>query len=287
MDISFLRTLLFTPGNEPQRFEKAKESGADGVVIDLEDAIALAEKDSTRDLVIKYFKQISPVNNFYYCLRINSIKTQAGIKDIVAILENNIQPDALILPKVEYSDEVKILDELLKNKNISYFATVESALGLHNADAIATSSTNIKSICFGGADLAADLGVNVEWEPLFVARSQIVKSAALAGIIAFDMPYLKVHQTDKTELLNETRKVKSLGYYGKFCIHPEQIQSILEVFTPSPEEVSKAQQIVAAYKQSKGEVCEINGKMIDVPVFRSAERILAKATKNYREDRHV
>lgn len=276
-DLSSVRVMLFTPGNRPERFEKAKELGADGVVIDLEDAISLAEKDKARDIVVQYFKDSKPIPNFLRCLRINSIKTVAGLKDISAIIDNHLLPDVIIIPKTEYAAEIIILDALLHPRVIPYIALIETAIGLHHADDIACSSPNLKAVCFGGGDLAADLGATLTWEPMLNARSQVVRAAAMKGIAAFDVPYLNLHDTDDTQILEETNRVKALGFTGKFAIHPKHISPILSVFTPTPTEIARAQKIVDAYENAKGNACEIDGKMIDVPIVRSAKRILSIA----------
>lgn len=276
-DLLSARVMLFTPGNRPERFEKAKELDADGVVIDLEDAISLVEKDKARDVVVQYFKDSKPIPNFLRCLRINSIKTPAGLKDISAIIDNNLLPDVLVIPKTEYAAEMIILDVLLQPRKIPYIALIETSIGLHNADDIACSSPHLKAVCFGGGDLAADLGATLTWEPMLNARSQVVRAAAMAGIAAFDVPYLNLHDTDDTLILEETQKVKALGFTGKFAIHPKHIKPILSVFTPTTNEIACAQKIVDAYNNAKGNVCEIDGKMIDVPIVRSAKRILSIA----------
>lgn len=277
-DLSSARVMLFTPGNRPERFEKASALGADGVVIDLEDAISLAEKNKARDIVIQYFKDSKPIPHFLRCLRINSIKTPAGLKDISALIDNQISPDVLVIPKTEYAAEIIILDALLQARAISYIVTIETSIGLHNADDIACSSSNIKAIGFGGGDLSADLGATLTWEPMLNARSQIIRAAAMSGIAAFDVPYLNLHDSDDTQILEETKKVKSLGFTGKFAIHPKHIKPILSVFTPTENEIARAQKIVTAYESAKGNACEIDGKMIDVPIVRSAKRILSRAT---------
>ena len=270
-----VRSMLFTPGNRPERFEKAKEIGADGVVIDLEDAISLSEKDKARDIVVQYFKQSRPIQNFIRAVRINSIKTPSGLKDISALIEYDLHPDVIVIPKTEYPAEIIILDSLLKPKKIPYIALIETSVGLHHACEIALCSPQLQAICFGGADLAADLGATLTWEPMLAARSLLVRAAAMAGIAIFDVPYLHLQDADDTGILEETKRVKALGYTGKFSIHPKHIQPILTVFTPSTEEIAYAQRIINAYDQAKGNVCEIDGKMIDVPVVRSAQRVLA------------
>jgi (S)-citramalyl-CoA lyase len=270
-----IRTMLFTPANRPERFEKAKDFGADGIVIDLEDSVSLANKDNAREIVVNYLKNSSPLKNFIRCLRINSIKTPAGLKDLSALIDNKLLPDVVVIPKTEYEAEIKIIDTLLKPQSIPYIALIETAMGLHNSASIATCSPNVQAICFGGGDLAADLGATLTWEPMLMARSLIVRSAAMAGIAVFDVPYLHLNEADDRGIQEETERVKALGYTGKFAIHPKQVKPILDVFTPQQEEIDRAQRIVDVYEKSQGNVCEIDGKMIDVPLVRSAKRVLS------------
>ncbi len=279
MDLHVIRTMLFTPANRPERFEKAKLTGADGLVIDLEDAVSLSEKDEARDIVINHFKHYQSEPNFIQCLRVNSIKTPAGLKDLSAIIDSGAFPDVLMIPKVEFAAEIIILDALFAPKRVPYIVLIETATGLYNAKEIVASSDNVKALVFGGGDLAADLGAELDWEPMLNARSLIIRAAATAGISAIDVPYLKLKDPDDTGVIEETRKVKALGYTGKFAIHPKHIKPIIDTFTPSVEEAEKAKRIVDAYEKSGGKVCEIDGKMIDVPIYRSAKRIIDLASK--------
>ena len=270
------RCILFTPANRPERFAKAETTGADGIVIDLEDAISLPEKDNARDIAINYFKENLPKSkeNFLRCLRINSIKTRPGIKDISKLCDTNIRPDILILPKVESEEEIVILNDLLCPNYIPIIALIETSKGLINSERIAQAK-NVCAIVFGGADLAADLGASLEWEPMYAARAQVVRAAAFAGISAVDVPYLNLKDEDDTGIIKETKRVKEMGFISKFAIHPKHVKPILDVFSPSNEEIEKAKAIVSAYENAKGNACEINGKMIDIPVYRSAQRMLS------------
>ncbi len=278
-NFNVIRTMLFTPANHPERFEKAKDMSADGVVIDLEDAISQAEKDAARESAINYFITSSSIPNFMRCLRINSLKTRHGLKDLSAIIDCGITPDAIVLPKTEYAAEILILDSLLGQKKIPYIALIETSTGLYNAQAIAQASNNMAALVFGGGDLAADLGATLSWEPMLAARSLIVQAAATAGLAVIDVPYLNLREADDTGILEETRKVKALGYTGKFAIHPKHIKPILEVYTPSPDEVVRAQKIIDIFNHAKGNVCEVDGKMIDAPIVRLAQRTLALMKK--------
>lgn len=275
MNLLNIRSLLFTPANKPERFEKAKIIGADGLIIDLEDSVTLADKDEARRIVIEYLKSYKKDDNFIQCLRINSLKTPAGIKDLTDLIDNNVYPDAIMLPKSEYAAEFIILDSLIAPKKIPYLALIETSKGLFNAKEIAASSTNLQALVFGGADLAADLRAKFGWEAMFDGRCTIVKAAATMGLAAFDVPYLNLKDTDDTGILNESERVKNLGYTGKLSIHPKHINAINKTFSPTDEEFEKAKKIVDIYESSGGNACEIDGKMIDVPVYKSAKRIVS------------
>lgn len=269
-----VRCLLFTPANHPDRFEKAKTLGADGLIIDLEDAISLAEKDTARKTAVDYLKTRTSTPGFMQCLRVNSIRTRAGLKDLSALCDQNVRPDILVLPKVESASEIEIINELLAPNPISLLPLIESAKGLYHAHEIALVK-NVVGLVFGGADFAADLGATMAWESLYSARAQIVQAAAHAGIAAIDVPYLNLHDADDSGVINEAKAVKAMGFTCKLSIHPKHIKPIIETFSPNQEEIEKAKAIVAAYDAANGNACEYNGKMIDVPVYRSALRVLA------------
>lgn len=274
MDPRDVRCMLFTPGNKPERFEKAKDIGADGIIIDLEDAISLADKSSARKTVLDYLKQNGkPLKNFILSVRINSVKTRAGIHDLAALIDEDLRPEVLVLPKVENKWEIEIINQVLAPKTVPILALIETAIGLYNANEIARSK-NVSGLVFGGADLAADLGAVMEWDSIVHAREVIIQAAASAGISAIDVPYLNIHDETDDQLIEETTRVKKMGYTGKLSIHPKHVAPIIKTFSPSSEEIDRAQQIVDIYDAAKGNACELNGKMIDVPVYKSAERVI-------------
>jgi len=274
-----VRTLLFTPGNRPDRFSRAEATGADGQVIDLEDAVSLGDKDAARELVLDYFKTAPAGGRFLRCLRINSLKTPAGLKDASALIDSGVRPDALLVPKVESAAEIVQLDRLLGPRVIPLAALIETAVGLRCAEAVALSSPSVVALSFGGVDLAADLGAELAWEPMLAWRCLVVRAAAAAGIAVWDMPYLHLRDADDAGVREETRRARALGFTGKLAIHPKHIAPILGVFTPSAEEAARAQRIVDAYDHAGGNACEVDGKMIDVPVYRAAKRTLALAAR--------
>jgi len=277
-DIALCRVLLFTPGNRPDRFAKAAATGADGLILDLEDAVSLTGKDEARTTLIEHFRaghrrglaagQVSG-------LRVNNIHTPAGVRDLDALVTAGVAPDFILLPKVESAFEVRLYGRLLPG--IPLVCTIESARGLEAAFEIANADPGVRAMAFGGVDLAADLRAELAWEPLLFGRSRIVQAAATAGISAIDVPHVVID--DEAGLRAEATRAKAMGYTAKLAIHPKQVPAVLEVFTPTPAELERARGIVAACEAAGGNVVEYQGKMIDGPVVKSAQQLLARAGK--------
>ncbi|WP_150466574.1 HpcH/HpaI aldolase/citrate lyase family protein [Francisella sp. SYW-9] len=282
MNMNILLTaLLFTPGNRPERFEKVKQTNANGIIIDLEDAVAKPiEKDSARLNAIEYLKN-KPKNktSFKYCLRINGLDTTHGFKDVIALIEANVFPDILLLPKVESANTLYQLDSLFKDNAPLYIALIESTKGYRNIDEIAQSSKNLIGLAFGGGDLAEELEASFTWEPLLYFRSRLVAAAKNANLSALDVPYINLKAHNNNDLIEETRKVKALGYNGKLCIHPKHIDGIQEVFMPSDDEILKAKEIINIFSKSNGNACSVDGKMIDIPMVKMAQKIINLSTR--------
>lgn len=282
-DLNLARSLLFTPGSRTDRFAKALASGADGLIIDLEDAVAPADKDSARGAVFDWLRgrPARPRADFLLCLRINSVFTAPGLADLLAVVaaaREGVLPDALLLPKVESAVEVDLVARQLRQAGggaVNLVALIESAAGLEAAPAIARAAPAVKALAFGGADLAADLRAAFAWEPLLAARSRVVQAAAMAGIAVIDVPYLDIE--NDAGLTDECARVRALGYFGKLAIHPRQVAGINVAFTPTPAEIEFAEGVAAAYAAANGGVCTYRGKMVDEPVMQSARRILARS----------
>lgn len=283
-DLSLARTLLFTPGNRPERFAKAAATRADGLIIDLEDAVGPADKAGARSGVIEWLRSHSGFErpDFLVCVRMNSVYTSAGLADLLALADlarAGFAPDALLVPKVESAVEIELVARHLraagdKGAAIALAALIESALGLEHASAIARATPMLRTLGFGGADLAADLNCGFDWEPLLAARSRVVQAAAGGGLAVLDVPYLDIN--DDAGLATESVRVKSLGFTGKLAIHPRQVDPIIDAFTPTAAEIENAQGVMAAYAAAAGGVCVYRGKMVDEPVMRSARRALAR-----------
>ena len=277
-DLSLTRSLLFTPADRPDRFAKGPSSGADGVVLDLEDGVGLPAKPAARKAALAFFADhpVAAPSGFVWALRLNHVTTQAGLEDLLALRDAN-KPAVVVLPKTESVAEIEIaLAHLSANGAPTIVALIESGRGLAAAEEIATHPA-VAALAFGGADLAADLHATLTWEPMLFARSRIVQAAAAAAIGAWDVPYLDIH--DAEGLKRETAASKALGYTCKLAIHPTQIAPINAIFTASANELNRAKRIVAAFEAAHGGACQVDGKMIDAPVVKAARRTVAIAAR--------
>jgi citrate lyase beta subunit len=267
---------LFTPADRPDRFAKGPASGADGVILDLEDGVGLPDKPAARKAALAFFAHpVETPASFVWTLRVNHVTTQPGLEDLLALRAAR-KPAVVALPKTESVAEIEIAVAHLgvDGKPPAIVAMIESGRGLAAADEIAGHPA-VAALAFGGGDLAADLHATLAWEPMLFARSRIVQAAATAGIAAWDVPFLDIHDADG--LKRETVAAKALGYVCKLAIHPAQIAPINAVFTPSDTELARAKRVVSAFTAAHGDACQIDGKMVDAPVVKAARRTVALA----------
>jgi len=273
------RSLLFVPGLRPDRYEKALDAGADIVCVDLEDAVALDRKDEGRKLTLPLFEE-STHPHVERMLRINSISTLHGLKDLQAILESSSPPPSLMIPKVKSAEEIQLLDTILSTaltQHIRFCVIIETNQGLERAIDIARASDRIDSLILGGVDMSADLRCQKAWEPLLYTRSRLVHAAASAGIDLLDVPYLNLD--DAEGLRQEAQGCARLGFTGKASIHPNQLAIIHEAFTPTVEQIARAKKCVAAFEQSPTGLVVVDNELLELPVIRSMRRILAIAQR--------
>jgi len=270
------RSFLFVPGLRPDRFAKALETGADVVCIDIEDAVAPTRKDEARDLSLPLYHEHRAAKA-EKALRINSVRTPEGLADLNALLKLETLPDAIVLTKVRTADEVRLVADLLRHRpeEVGIYVIIETAEGLENVAAIAQADRSVVALFIGAVDLSAELRVRPTWDALFYARSRIVHAAARAEIDVLDVPYLTID--DEEGLRREAQRSAELGFTGKALIHPTHIKTIHDVFSPSPEEIAYARRVIAAYRESTTGLAVVDGKLIEKPVIRGAERILANA----------
>lgn len=284
------RSMLFVPGNNPAIIKDVHIYKPDAVMFDLEDAIAVTEKDSARFLVLNmltkfrdYYKKL----NIETVVRINPLDSEYGVEDLEFIVR--AQPDIIRLPKTETAQDILDVEAHITrieaeagipHGQIKMMAAIESPLGAFNAQAIATSSKRLIGIAIGGEDYVTSMKTNrsPEGVELLMARSMIVMAARTAGIAALDTVYSDINNDEG--FLNEARLIKQLGFDGKSLIHPKQIELIHSIYTPTEKEIKKSLKIVAATEEALKNnlgVFTVDGKMIDNPIIERAKNVLALA----------
>ncbi|GAA3676077.1 CoA ester lyase [Nonomuraea antimicrobica] len=259
-------TWLYVPGDRPERFGKAVASGADVVIIDLEDAVAPAAKDAARRNAVAYLSGPREPGVQVH-VRVNDPATARGRADLAAVAQ---VADAVRLPKVE---SAAVLDGL---DGVPAYALLESAAGIVAAGRIAA-HPNVAGVALGEQDLAAELGITGE-QAMNHLRLQVVLAAAAAGLPPVPMsvyPDVK----DEAGLLASCRAGRALGLFGRTAIHPRQIPVIRRAFRPTEEEAARAAEIVAAAQEAeragRGAVALPDGRFVDAPVVARAHRTLA------------
>lgn len=277
-----LRSFLFTPGNHPRRVEKVFSAGADAVILDLEDAVAIPEKPATRPMIVEALQR--PRGCLGY-VRVNAMETEFCYGDLVAVVQPGV--DGIILPKVESAAGLLAIDWLveqlerergLPRRGIDLMPIIETARGIADLDAILRAGSRVKRIAFGAGDFTFDL--NMIWSrsesELAHARAAVVTSSRAAGLEApIDTVWTDLQ--DEPALESSARTVLGLGFQGKMCIHPKQIPVVNAVFTPTDAEVAFAERVVAAFEQAEREgsaAIQLDGKFIDYPIVYRARRVL-------------
>lgn len=283
--MNMVRTWMFVPGSSQKKMEKARDLAADVLIYDLEDAVPFNEKDTARKMVKNELHFNSKQARY---IRINGINTPFFHDDLYELVNENI--DGIILPKSESKEDIILLDRIIshfeKKKGISYepieiVPLIESALGLHHAYEIASSTPRVKRLAFGSMDFTLDINANSTKAgmELLYARSQLVIVSRAAGIEApIDTVFIDIK--DSANLTKETIFVKQLGFQGKLVIHPSQINTVNEVFKPNKEELEEAELIVSAFDEAIKEgtgVVQVRGKMVDPPVVERARKLLEVA----------
>ena len=280
------RSRLYLPGNEPKFFINAGLHSPDGIILDLEDSVAHSEKDAAQLLVRNALRSV----DFYGAermVRINQIPF--GLNDLKFIVPHSV--NVILIPKCESADqiteieqEVHRLKRLHKIKNEIYFMPIlESALGIMKAYEIATASRHNCALAVGLEDYTADLGTQRtnEGRESFFARSMLINAAKAAGIQAIDTVFSDV--ADMEGLRQSVLEAKALGFEGKGCIHPRQVQIVHQAFAPTNDDVEKAKKIVLAFEEAEKKglgVVSLGTKMIDPPVVKRAQRTIELAILN-------
>ncbi|WP_296257349.1 CoA ester lyase [uncultured Ezakiella sp.] len=275
------RTLLFIPGNNPGMLTSLEVLGADGYIIDLEDAVSLDNKDAARDLVRSFLKNKKGDQDIF--VRINAPDTEFFEDDVKAMLDLDIK--GLVLPKATISF-VKELDAFLEGTDKKYFSIIETAISLETCFEIAREAKHMRGFLLGGEDMTLDLGVKrtKESKEIEYARQKVIAAAKANGIEAIDTPWTDTDDTDG--LRTDALYAKALGMTGKALISPRHVDIVNEVFSPSKEDIEHAFRVFEALKTAKKEgkgAFSLDGKMVDKPVILRARDNLV-ASGNFKEE---
>lgn len=280
------RALLFMPGDDLHKIEKGASLGVDSVIMDLEDGVAPNKKVDARQIVFKALTELN-FGTTEKLVRVNGVATGLTADDIAETIQG--RPDGYVLPKVESEEEVRYVIQVLLDSEqklgypiggIKLMVIIESARGVINLPEIANEGSPLVALIFGAEDLASDIGAvrTRQGHEVLYARNAVVLHAAAYGLQAIDTPFVDLN--DSEGLKQEAVEAMQMGYTGKLAIHPNQVAPIVEAYTPSPEAIAAAQRLVEAFEihQAGGTgVFAFEGKMIDMPMIRSAQRVLARA----------
>lgn len=282
------RTLLYVPGSDWRKMEKAARLGADCVCLDLEDGVAPNRKAEARELIARALSELD-FGQSERLVRVNAVGSGLETEDLELARHANLQ--GIVLPKTASAADVHVVSAKLQHaersrglpvNTLSLLAQIESAMGVVNLKEIASADERLVALIFGSEDFASDVGAirTAEAEEIFYARSAVVTHASAFGLQAIDM--LHVDFKDVAGLERLATQGARLGYSGMQIVHPDQIEPVRRSYTPSADEIDWAQQVVDAFAQHEQEgrgAFALDGKMIDMPLVKAARRVLARAGK--------
>lgn len=284
-----IRTALFVPGNRPERIEKAFNTEADAVIIDLEDAVPISEKEISRS---KVREKVTAFSERMTLVRINALGSPFIEGDLEEAIGEGV--NGIVLPKVEKPDDIYEINGLLcalekkrglPDGSILLFPLIESAAGVHRVYDIISSKARperIYTVTFGAADYTLDMGIEMTMEgtELFYARSRIAVACRAAGIAPpIDTPFM-IDLNDMEALISDAKRARELGFQGKQVIHPRQIEPCNRIFSPTSEEIAKAKKIIQVFEEAEASgtaAVQVGGKFIDYAVVKKSRDILARA----------
>ena len=283
---ALLRSLLFVPGNQTRMLEKALGLTPDAYVPDLEDSVPIEEKTNARDVTASWLANLADAGPVVIP-RINSLDTGLLEDDLAAVVGPHIF--GVSVGKIQSPGDVQRVGSIISGLEskarleigrIKLVPWIETAMAIVDAYRICASSPRVVGVAFGAEDYTNDMGIERTQSDaeILYPRSVIAVAARAAGVLAFDTPYFGFRDPDG--LRRDAGTARSLGFRGKFAIHPAQIEIISETFSPSPVEIEQARRIVSAFEEARqggrGST-SLDGQVIDVPVVRRAERLLKVA----------
>ncbi len=283
--MGLFRTMLFAPGNHPRKVEKSLALDADCVILDLEDAVAVSEKEATRAKVLQALEAERTAAGY---IRVNAFDTPYCYRDICAVVDPAV--DGIVLPKVQSPDQLLAVDWLIqqleRERGLDAGSTdlipiIETGRGLEAVADIARCGSRVRRLSFGAGDFTLDMGMTwtLDEGELNYARSRIAVASRAAGLEP-PVDTVFIHLAETSALERSARLVKGMGYQGKLCIHPSQLDVVNDVFTPSGTEIEQARRYVAAFEEAEAvgsASIQVDGYFIDYPIVEKARTVLAIA----------
>ena len=280
------RSLLYMPGDDRRKIEKATTLKVDCVCMDMEDGVAITQKTEARAVIAQAMKDLD-FGNSERCIRINSVGSGLEKYDLAAAVATD--PEAVVVPKVETATQVRAISDYIEMYersarkpvgSIRMLVGVETAKGIMNLREIAEADRRLEAIIFGAEDYAASIGARrtKEGTEVLYARSAVVTACAANDLQAIDMVYIDFR--DVEGLRAEAEQGAGLGFSGKQVIHPNQVGVVQEAFSPSSEAIEYAQRVVDAFSASQKEgrgAFALDGRMIDMPLLKNAQKVLDRA----------
>ncbi len=278
------RSLLYVPAHIERYVEKACGAGADAVILDLEDSVPLGEKDRAREQVGKAADRLSQAG-MGVVVRINR-ELRRAVRDVEAVVRPSVR--AVAVPKVESAAHVRLLSEAvaelereqgMAEGSVRFIALIESPEALGQLDGIARSDPRLVALILGTEDFASATGMDPDGEGLLHAKIHLVFAARAAGLVPLGLAGSVANYKDLERLRSAARRARSLGFEGATCVHPVQVPIVNEAFTPGPEEVQRAERLMAVYKEAVGQgrgAVEFEGRMVDAPMVHRAARLLER-----------
>ncbi|MGB8982467.1 MAG: CoA ester lyase [Anaerolineales bacterium] len=280
------RALLYMPGDDRRKIEKAASLGVDCICMDMEDGVAITRKAEARAVIAQAMKDLD-FGASERCIRINSFGSGFEKFDLAAAVAAN--PDAIVVPKIETAEQVRSISEYIETYELSsgmnagtirMLVGVETAKGIMNLREIAQSDKRLDALIFGAEDFAASVGATrtQEASEVLYARLAVVTACAANELQAIDMVYIDFHDIEGLRI--EAQQGTGFGFSGKQIIHPNQVGPVQEAFTPSAEAIEYAQRVVQTFAASQKEgrgAFALDGKMIDMPLLKNAQKVLDRA----------
>ena len=287
------RSMLFVPGSNAAMLSNSFIYKPDSIMFDLEDAVALKEKDSAR-LLVAHALQHPLYQEIETVVRVNPLDSEFGLLDLNAVVRAGV--DVVRMPKTETAQDVVDMDNAITDiekacgrevGSTKMLAAIESPLGITQANQIATASERLIGIALGAEDYVRNLKTerSPEGIELLFARCSILQAARAAGIQAFDTVYSNANNEEG--FLKEAALIKQLGFDGKSLINPRQIELLHNLFSPPQKDVDQAKRIIEAAEEAEKQgsgVVSLNGKMIDAPIIDRAKLVLERAKSGIREE---